>query len=218
MHRRLIPQIVTTIRGYSRDDFAADLGAGIIVGIVALPLAIAFGIASGVSPQQGMYTAIVAGFIISVLGGSTVQIGGPTGAFVVIVYGIMQKYGYSGLAVATLMAGVILIAMGVAGLGGAIKFIPYPVTTGFTAGIALLIASRPGEGRPWPAHGRGARRVRRQVAVVFRAHADRELGDGGHCRGGDGYHRLLAARGTVARERILTPPAGVPAISRKDEG
>lgn len=142
MHRRLIPQIVTTLRGYSPDDFAADLGAGIIVGIVALPLAIAFAIASGVTPQQGLYTAIVAGFLISALGGSTVQIGGPTGAFVVVVYGVMEQYGYSGLAVATLMAGVILIAMGVAGLGGAIKFIPYPVTTGFTAGIALLIASQ----------------------------------------------------------------------------
>ncbi|HEU4565643.1 MAG TPA: SulP family inorganic anion transporter [Gemmatimonadaceae bacterium] len=142
MPRRLVPQLVTSLRGYSRDDFAADLSAGIIVGIVALPLAIAFGIASGVTPQQGMYTAIIAGFLISALGGSTVQIGGPTGAFVVIVYGIVQQYGYPGLAAATVLAGVILVAMGVAGLGGAIKFIPYPVTTGFTAGIALIIASQ----------------------------------------------------------------------------
>jgi SulP family sulfate permease len=142
MHRQLIPELVTSLRGYSRADFASDLSAGVIVGVVALPLAIAFGIASGVSPQQGMYTAIVAGFLISALGGSPVQIGGPTGAFVVIVYGIIQAYGYDGLAVATLMAGVILIAMGVARLGGAIKFIPYPVVTGFTAGIALIIASQ----------------------------------------------------------------------------
>jgi SulP family sulfate permease len=115
--------------------------AGVIVGIVALPLAIAFGIASGVTPVQGLYTAIVAGFIISALGGSRVQIGGPTGAFVVIVYGIVQRYGVDGLAVATLMAGVILIALGVARLGAAIKFIPFPVTTGFTAGIAVVIFS-----------------------------------------------------------------------------
>ncbi len=141
MPRRLVPQLVTALRGYSRADFVADLTAGVIVGIVALPLAIAFGIASGVTPEQGVFTAIVAGFLISALGGSRVQIGGPTGAFIVIVYGIVQTYGYSGLAVATVMAGVMLIAMGVSGLGSAIKFIPYPVTTGFTAGIALIIAS-----------------------------------------------------------------------------
>jgi SulP family sulfate permease len=122
--------------------FLSDLGAGVIVGIVALPLAIAFGIASGVTPQQGLFTAIIAGLVISTLSGSSVQIGGPTGAFVIIVYGIVQRYGYDGLAVATLMAGVILIALGVARLGTAIKFIPYPVTTGFTAGIAVLIASQ----------------------------------------------------------------------------
>src|ERR671937_2335312 len=142
MPRRLVPQVVTSLKGYRREDLTADLSAGVIVGIVALPLAIAFGIASGVTPQQGMYTAIVAGFLISALGGSAVQIGGPTGAFVVIVYGIVQQYGYAGLAVATVMAGVLLIGMGLAGLGGAIKFIPYPVTTGFTAGIALIIASQ----------------------------------------------------------------------------
>jgi SulP family sulfate permease len=142
MHRRLIPQLVTSLRGYTRDDFVSDLGAGVVVGIVAFPLAIAFGIASGVTPQQGIFTAIVAGFLISALGGSTVQIGGPTGAFIVIVYGIVQTYGYAGLAVATMLAGLILVAMGFAGLGGAIKFIPYPVTTGFTAGIALIIAAQ----------------------------------------------------------------------------
>ncbi|MDQ6829561.1 MAG: SulP family inorganic anion transporter, partial [Gemmatimonadota bacterium] len=142
MPRRLVPQLVTSLREYSRGDLRADVIAGAIVGIVALPLAIAFGIASGVTPAQGLYTAIVAGFIISALGGSRVQIGGPTGAFVVIVYGIIAQYGYDGLAVATVMAGVILIAMGLARLGGAIKFIPYPVTTGFTSGIAILIASQ----------------------------------------------------------------------------
>jgi SulP family sulfate permease len=142
MPGRLVPQIATSLRQYTARDFGADLIAGVIVGIVALPLAIAFGIASGVSPAQGVYTAIIAGFLISALGGSTVQIGGPTGAFVVIVYGIVAQYGYPGLAVATLMAGVLLIVMGVTRMGGAIKFIPYPVTTGFTTGIALIIASQ----------------------------------------------------------------------------
>jgi len=142
MPGRLVPQLATSLRQYTARDFGADLIAGLIVGIVALPLAIAFGIASGVSPAQGVYTAIIAGFVISALGGSTVQIGGPTGAFVVIVYGIVAQYGYPGLAVATVMAGVMLIVMGVARMGGAIKFIPYPVTTGFTTGIALIIASQ----------------------------------------------------------------------------
>jgi SulP family sulfate permease len=137
----LVPKLVTTLRGYTRAQFAADLTAGVIVGIVALPLAIAFAIASGVSPERGLYTAIIAGFLISALGGSRVQIGGPTGAFVVIVYTIVQQYGYAGLAAATIMAGVILIAFGLAGLGGAIKFIPHPVTIGFTSGIALIIFS-----------------------------------------------------------------------------
>ena len=117
----------------------ADLMAGIIVGIVALPLAIAFGIASGVSPEKGIITAIVAGFIISLLGGSKVQIGGPTGAFIVIIYGIIQEYGISGLTVATLMAGVLLILLGVFKLGAVIKFIPYPIIVGFTSGIAVTI-------------------------------------------------------------------------------
>src|SRR5688500_19084165 len=116
----LLPKLVTTLKDYDREQLVADLTAGVVVGIVALPLAIAFGIASGVTPDQGLYTAIVAGFIISALGGSRVQIGGPTGAFVVIVYGIVQRYGVDGLAVATLMAGVMLILLGVARLGGAI--------------------------------------------------------------------------------------------------
>ena len=123
--------------------FMADLMAGIIVGIVALPLAIAFGIASGVSPEKGIITAIIAGFIISLLGGSKVQIGGPTGAFIVIIYGIIQQYGEAGLIVATLMAGVILILLGVFKLGAVIKFIPYPIIVGFTSGIAVTIFTHP---------------------------------------------------------------------------
>ncbi len=137
----LIPKFVTTLQTYDREQFTRDVIAGVIVGIVALPLAIAFAIASGLSPERGLYTAIVAGFLISLLGGSRVQIGGPTGAFVVIVAGIVQRYGVDGLLVATLMAGVILVVMGVVRLGAAIKFIPYPVTIGFTSGIALIIFS-----------------------------------------------------------------------------
>jgi len=138
----LIPKLVSVLReGYSRQQFGADLAAGIIVGIVALPLAIAFGIASGVTPEAGLVTAIIAGFLISALGGSRVQIGGPTGAFVVVVYGVVQTHGLPGLMLATMMAGVILIVLGVARLGRTIKFIPYPVTTGFTTGIAVIIFS-----------------------------------------------------------------------------
>ena len=137
----LLPKIVTTLRGYDRPQFAKDVAAGVIVGIVALPLAIAFAIASGVPPQAGLYTAIIAGFLISALGGSRVQIGGPTGAFIVIVYGIVQQHGVDGLIVATMMAGVILIALGLAKMGGVIKYIPHPVTVGFTSGIAVVIAS-----------------------------------------------------------------------------
>lgn len=137
----LVPKLVTTLRSYDRKQFLADLGAGVIVGIVALPLAIAFAIASGVTPDRGLYTAVIAGFLISILGGSRVQIGGPTGAFVVIVYGIVQRYGVDGLMVATFMGGVILVGFGLARLGGAIKFIPFPVVTGFTSGIALIIFS-----------------------------------------------------------------------------
>ena len=121
-----VPKLVSTLRDYDRDQLGRDLTAGVIVGIVALPLAIAFAIASGVTPDRGLYTAIVAGFLISALGGSRVQIGGPTGAFVVIVYGIVQKYGIDGLTVATFMAGVLLVVMGLAKLGSAIKFIPHP--------------------------------------------------------------------------------------------
>ena len=133
------PKLLSTLKNYSKENFMADLMAGVIVGIVALPLAIAFGIASGVSPEKGIITAIVAGFIISLLGGSKVQIGGPTGAFIVIIYGIIQDYGISGLTVATLLAGVLLILLGVFKLGAVIKFIPYPIIVGFTSGIALTI-------------------------------------------------------------------------------
>jgi len=135
----LVPKLVATLKTYDGAQFLADLTAGIIVGIVALPLAIAFAIASGLTPERGLYTAVIAGFIISALGGSRVQIGGPTGAFVVIVYGIVQKYGVDGLTVATIMAGFLLVAFGLAKLGGAIKFIPFPVVTGFTSGIAVIL-------------------------------------------------------------------------------
>ena len=133
------PRFFEVLRGYSRQTFSADLMAGLVVGIVALPLAIAFGIASGVSPEKGIITAVVAGFVVSLLGGSRVQIGGPTGAFIVIVYGVVQQYGETGLLVATFMAGVLLVAMGLFKLGAVIRFIPYPVVVGFTAGIALTI-------------------------------------------------------------------------------
>src|SRR5664279_2793362 len=135
------PKILDTLKNYNRQQFNKDLMAGLIVGLVALPLAIAFAIASGVSPEKGLYTAIIGGFIISALGGSRVQIGGPTGAFIVIVYGILVKYGATNLAICTMMAGIILLVMGMTGLGTAIKFIPYPVTMGFTSGIAVLIFS-----------------------------------------------------------------------------
>jgi len=135
------PKFFSTIKGYKKADFMADLMSGTIVGIVALPLAIAFAIASGVAPEKGLITAIVAGFIISFLGGSRVQIGGPTGAFVVIVYGIVEKYGLEGLTIATIMSGVLLLGMGLAKLGTIIKFIPLPVIVGFTSGIAVIIFS-----------------------------------------------------------------------------
>ena len=136
-----VPKLVTTLKDYNRQQFANDLTAGVIVGIVALPLAIAFAIASGVSPERGLITAIVAGFLISALGGSRVQIGGPTGAFVIIIYGIVQKYGLEGLTAATLLAGLMLLAMGFARLGSVIKFVPSPLVTGFTSGIAVIIFS-----------------------------------------------------------------------------
>jgi len=136
---RFQPKLLSTLKNYSKEQFYADLMAGVIVGIVALPLAIAFGIASGVTPEKGLFTAVIAGFIISFLGGSKVQIGGPTGAFIVIVYGIVQEFGVAGLAIATMIAGVMLIAMGLLKLGSVIKYIPYPIVVGFTSGIALTI-------------------------------------------------------------------------------
>ncbi len=137
----LQPKLITTLRSYDRRQFFNDAIAGVIVGVVALPLAIAFAIASGVTPDRGLWTAIVGGFIISALGGSRVQIGGPTAAFVVIVYSIVHQYGVDGLTVATLMAGVILLIMGLAKFGAMIKYIPHPVITGFTSGIAVIIFS-----------------------------------------------------------------------------
>lgn len=135
------PALFQSLKTYSKEKFFADLMSGLIVGVVALPLAIAFGIASGVTPEKGIYTAIIAGFIISFLGGSRVQIGGPTGAFIVIVYGIVEQYGVQGLAIATVLAGIMLLAMGFLKLGEVIKFIPYPIVIGFTSGIALTIFS-----------------------------------------------------------------------------
>lgn len=136
------PQLWSDLRHYDRKTLAADAMAGLIVGIVALPLAIAFGIASGVSPETGIVTAIVAGFLVSAFGGSSVQIGGPTGAFIVIVYGIVQQYGMGGLTVATLMAGAFLVLLGIFRLGTIIKYIPYPIVVGFTSGIAVTISPR----------------------------------------------------------------------------
>lgn len=135
------PTLFQTFKNYNKEKFLADLMSGLIVGVVALPLAIAFGIASGVTPEKGIFTAIIAGFIISFLGGSTVQIGGPTGAFIVIVYGIVEQYGVQGLAIATVLAGVMLVVMGFLKLGSIIKFVPYPIVVGFTSGIALTIFS-----------------------------------------------------------------------------
>ena len=133
------PKLFQCLQHYSKDKFMSDLMAGVIVGIVALPLAIAFGIASGVSPEKGIITAIVAGFTISLLGGSRVQIGGPTGAFIIIIYGIIQQYGFEGLAIATVMAGLFLVLLGLFKLGTIIRYIPYPIIVGFTSGIALTI-------------------------------------------------------------------------------
>ena len=135
------PKFFSCMKNYSREKFGADVMAGIIVGIVAIPLAIAFGIASGVGPAEGLITAILAGMLISVFGGSKVQIGGPTGAFIIIIYGVIQQYGLGGLALATIMAGVILIIMGLCRMGTVIKFMPYPIIIGFTGGIAITIFS-----------------------------------------------------------------------------
>jgi len=142
MHKRLEPILFSILKkGYTKETFLKDLTGGVMVGIVALPLAIAFAIASGVKPEQGLYTAIIAGLVVAVLGGSRVQIAGPTGAFIVIIFGIVQRYGYDGLAISTFIAGIILIIMGFARLGTLLKFIPYPLIIGFTSGVAVLIFS-----------------------------------------------------------------------------
>src|SRR5580765_1631461 len=137
MSTKWVPKSVLALKGYSRQDFISDLIAGVTVGLVALPLAMAFSIASGMPPQAGLYCAVVAGFLISALGGSRVQIGGPTGAFVVVVSGIVAKYGLDGLVMCTLMAGAILILLGLTRMGAVIQFIPRPVVVGFTNGIAV---------------------------------------------------------------------------------
>src|SRR5436305_4984536 len=136
-----LPKSVLRLKNYDRRTFLADVLAGFTVGLVALPLAMAFAIASGLPPQSGLYCAIVAGFLISALGGSSTQIGGPTGAFVVVVFGIVSRYGIDGLYMCTLLAGLILLILGATGLGTAVKFIPRPVVVGFTNGIAVIIAS-----------------------------------------------------------------------------
>src|SRR3989339_252279 len=133
------PKLIDALQNYSWQQFSRDGIAGLVVGIVALPLAIAFSIASGVTPEKGIYTAVIAGFIISALGGSRVQVGGPTGAFVVIVYGIVQQYGINGLLVATMLAGIMLVLFGIAKIGSVIKYIPQSVVVGFTFGIAIII-------------------------------------------------------------------------------
>src|SRR5437867_6815558 len=135
------PRLVDALKGYTRQHFAADLIAGLTVGIVALPLAMAFAIASGVQPEACIFTAVIAGFLISALGGTKVSIGGPTGAFIVILYGIGAKYGFDNLVICTILAGGLLLVMGIARMGTMIKYIPYPVTMGFTSGIAVLIFS-----------------------------------------------------------------------------
>jgi SulP family sulfate permease len=140
-YQEFIPKSYLCLRRYSTAIFKKDLMAGVTVGIVALPLAMAFAMASGIEPERGLFTAIVAGFIISFLGGSKVQIGGPTGAFVVVVYSVVERHGYDGLVIATLIAGVLLILMGAFRLGSLIKFVPHPLIVGFTTGIALVVFS-----------------------------------------------------------------------------
>ncbi|MCK9224695.1 MAG: sulfate permease [Candidatus Muirbacterium halophilum] len=142
MKNEFVPKLISSLKeGYTSKHFFKDLSAGFIVGIVALPLAIAFAIASGVKPEQGLYTAIIAGFLISIFSGSRFQIGGPTGAFIVVIFKVVSDFGYEGLATATVIAGILLLIMGFSGMGSIIKFIPYPVTVGFTSGIALIIFS-----------------------------------------------------------------------------
>ncbi len=135
----LSPKLFDVMKGYSKEQLIKDIISGIIVAIIALPLSIALAIASGVGPEQGLYTAIIAGFFISFFGGSRVQIGGPTAAFVVIIYGIVAEYGTDGLIVATILAGIILVIMGICRFGSLIKYIPYTITTGFTCGIAVTL-------------------------------------------------------------------------------
>jgi hypothetical protein len=174
-----VPKSIVCLReGYTREGLLRDIAAGVVVGIVALPLALAFAIASGVPPERGLYTAIVAGFLISALGGSRVQIGGPTGAFVVIVYGIVAQHGYGGLLICTPMAGVMLIVLGLARMGALIKFIPYPVITGFTSGMAVIIFSSQIKDLLGPEDGSGAGGLRREVGRVRGSPGQDRLGRG----------------------------------------
>ena len=175
MYRKLEPKLVAVVKeGYTLRLFRGDLLGGLTVGIVALPLAIALAIASGVKPEQGLYTAIFAGATIAVLGGTRTGISGPTGAFIVIVYGIVQKYGYDGLAVATLIAGILLVIMGLARMGALLKFVPYPVTVGFTAGIALIIFLLPGQRSSRPPDRKGPGRFCREMDRIRTAYHDRK--------------------------------------------
>jgi SulP family sulfate permease len=137
---RFHPRLLDTLKGYDRQRFIADLTAGMTVGVIALPLAMAFGIASGVKPEQGILTAIIGGFLVAALGGSNVQIGGPAGAFIVIVYGIVERYGLTNLLISTALAGILLFAMGALKLGGLVRYVPVSIVIGFTNGIAVLIA------------------------------------------------------------------------------
>src|SRR5438309_9913414 len=147
---RFSPAIILALRGYRRADFFADLGAGLTVGLIALPLAIGFGIASGVTPQQGLWTGIIAGVVVALLGGSRFQVAGPTGAFVPVLFSVVAVYGYGGLALATIMAGAMLILLGALRMGRLLKFFPYPVVAGFTRGIAVLLFCRPFNEFPGP--------------------------------------------------------------------
>ena len=239
VQQRLVPASILALRGYTRETFASDLVAGVTVGLVALPLAMAFAISSGMPPQAGIYCAVVTGFIISALGGSKVQIGGPTGAFVVVVSGIVAQYGVDGLFMCTMMAGVLLVIMGLTGTGTAVRFIPRPVVIGFTNGIALVIASTqikdffgialPSAARRIrPAHARcspsmpARRRSTTAVVAPRRARPDRRVEP--HCAARARLHRR-ARRGHARRGGAQLPvdtigtrfggiPSGLPAFQR----
>ena len=202
--QRWLPKSILCLRDYNLNKFAGDLLAGITVGLVALPLSMAFAIASGLSPQAGIYCAIVTGFLISLLGGSKTQIGGPTGAFVVVVAGIVAAHGVDGLFMCTVMAGVLLALMGVTGMGSAIKFIPRPVVIGFTNGIAVLIGEHAGKGFFGAASGEGTWRVLAADRGAGIAFQNFELGINAAGRmGRSGSSWCAGWRRTEFRERSL---------------